>query len=65
MLQQCFFATTNLPQKEMDTSKYLERLDEENNLGRWTEQENLKYIVFLHKNKAKFACRLKKRYFSL
>jgi len=36
MLQQCFFAT-NFQKKEIDTSRSLERLDEDNNLGRWTE----------------------------
>ena len=31
--------------------------------GRWTDEENLKYIVFLDHYKQKFACRLKRRLF--
>jgi hypothetical protein len=35
--------------------------ENKNNLGLWSEGENMQYMVFLYRNKTKFACRLKKR----
>ena len=32
-----------------------------NNSGRWTDEENFKYVMFLDKNKQRFSCRLKRR----
>ena len=32
-----------------------------NNSGRWTDEENFKYVMFLDKNKQRLSCRLKRR----
>jgi hypothetical protein len=44
--------------------KNLEIQKNDQNLGVWTEKENVQYVVFLQKNRNKFACRLKQRYHS-
>ena len=53
---------SSLGDKNEDCIKMEEQLaSDPNNCGRWTDEENFKYIIFLDKNKQRFACRLKRR----